>query len=242
MLNGYATSAIQRPCDRFSYNSRHWATRYRCRRNTRIALLVDHPAALESGDVSIVAHLATRGVTVNVISTHDGNPHDPEQVAASHDLLLLSSSIRELDTATRYAQTTTPVIFWEPLLLEVTRVPLAPWGGTRPEQTDIRIIGADHPITAGMSTDQPLRVASRPDTFSVAYPPSGPGVQVLARHLTGDDAAIIVAEAGAQLANGQRAQARTVFWFWHHDTFRRSTSEAIRLFDRAVDWALGLPL
>ena len=165
----------------------------------------------------------------------------PALVAASHDLLLISSSIRLLDTAVaRYAQTTTPLIFWEPQLL-AAGVPLSPWGGTRPEQTDIRIIGADHPITAGMSTDQPLRVASRPDTFSVAYPPSGPGVQVLARHLTGDDAAIMVAEAGAELANGQRAQARTVFWYWHHDTFHQSTGEAIRLFDQAVDWALGLP-
>ena len=140
-------------------------------------------------------------MTVNVIGTHDDSPRDPALVASSHDLLLISSSIRLLDQAVaRYAQTTTPLIFWEPQLLAATRVPLSPWGGTRPEQTDIRIIGADHPITAGMSTDQPLRVASRPDTFSVAYPPSGPGVQVLARHLTGDDAAIMVAEAGAELA------------------------------------------
>ena len=133
------------------------------------------------------------------------------------------------------------MIFWEPLLLEVTRVPLAPWGGTRPEQTDIRIVDVDHPITAGLPVDQRLRVVRRPDTLSVAYPPSGPGVQVLARHLTSDDAAIMVAEAGAELAHGQLARARTVFWFGHHDTFHRSTGEAVRLFDRAVDWALGLP-
>ena len=154
---------------------------------------------------------------------------------------MLSSSIRLLDTAARYAQTTTPLIFWEPLLLAATRVPLAPWGGTRPEQTDIRIVDVDHPITAGLPVDQRLRVVRRPDTLSVAYPPSGPGVQVLARHLFGDDAALMVAEAGAELANGQPAQARTVFWFWHHDTFHQSTGEAIRLFDQAVDWALGLP-
>ena len=98
----------------------------------------------------------------------------------------------------------------------------------------------DHPITAGMSTDQPLRVVRRPDTFSVAYPPHGPGVHALARHEFGGDAAIMVAEAGAELAHGQRVQARTVFWFGHHDTFHRSTGEAVRLFDRVVDWALGL--
>ena len=218
---------------------------------TRIALLMHHPNELSEGDAAVVMRLARRGATVSVISTHDesaldpvlvpAGTFDPVLIASSHDLLLLSSSIRELDTAARYAQTTTPLIFWEPLLLEATRIPLAPWGGTRPEQTDIRIVDADHPITTGLSAEQPLRVVSRPDTLSVAYPPSGPGVQVLARHLTGDDAAIMVAEAGAQLANGQRAQARTVFWFWHHDTFHRSTGEAIRLFDRAVDWALGLP-
>ena len=219
---------------------------------TRIALLMHHPNELSEDDAAVVMRLARRGATVSVISTHDESTFDPALVpsgtldpvlvASSHDLLLFSSSIRELDTATRYAQTTTPVIFWEPLLLEATRIPLAPWGGTRPEQTDIRIVDADHPITTGLSAEQPLRVVSRPDTLSVAYPPHGPGVQVLARHLTGDDAALMVAEAGAELAHGQQAQARTVFWFWHHDTFRRSTdAAAIRLFDRAVDWALGLP-
>ena len=188
------------------------------------------------------AHLATRGVTVNVIGTHDDGTHDAGLVAASHDLLLFSSSIRELETAVRYAQTTTPLIFWEPQLLEATRFPLATWGGTRPEQTDIRIVDADHPITVGLSADHPLRVVRRPDTFSVAYPPSGPGVHVLAKHLNSEDAALMVAEVGAELAQGQPARARTVFWFGHHDTMHRSTGAAVRLFDRAVDWALGLPL
>ena len=166
---------------------------------TRIALLVHHPAELTDGDMAVVAHLATRGVTVNVFGTYEDSRHDPALVAASHDLLLISSSIRLLDRAVRYTQTTTPVIFWEPLLLEASRVPLSPWGGTRPEQTAIRIVDMDHPITTGLSTDQPLRVVRQPDTFSVAYPPSGPGVQVLARHLTGGDAALMVAEAGAEL-------------------------------------------
>ena len=207
---------------------------------TRIALLVHHPDELSAGDAAVVAHFATRGVPVKVIGTHEHSPHDPALVAASHDLLLLSSSVRLLDTAAGYAQTTTPLIFWEPLLLEATRIPLAPWGGTRPEQTEIRIIDTEHPITAGLATGHRLRVMHQPDTLSVAYPPSGPGVQVLARHLTGDDAALMVAETGAELANGQRARARTVFWFGHHDTFHWSTSEATRLFDRAVNWALGL--
>ena len=208
---------------------------------TRIALLVNHSAALSPGDAAVVAHLAARGVTVNVIGTTGGSPYDLVLVAASHDLLLLSSSIRLLDRVTRYAQTATPLIFWEPRLLAAERVPLSPWGGIRAEQTEIRIVDTEHPITAGLSTGRRLRVVRRPDTFSVAYPPSGPGVQVLARHLTGNDAALLVAEVGAELANGQPAQARIVFLFWHHNTFHQSTGEAIRLFDRAVDWALGLP-
>ena len=210
--------------------------------HTRVALLVHSPAELALGDVAVVAHLAARGATVNMIGIDYASQHDPAQVAASHDLLLLSSSIRALDTAARYAQTTTPLIFWEPLLLAAARVPLSPWGGTRSQQTDIRIVDADHPITAGLPVDQPLRVVRRPDTLSVAYPHSGAGVQVLAMHILGKaDAALMVAEVGAELAHGQAARARTVFLFWHHDTFHRSTGNAVRLFDRAVDWALGLP-
>ena len=207
---------------------------------TRIALLVHHPAELSPGDAGVVTHLAARGVTVNVIGTTEGGPYDPALVAANHDLLLLSSSVRQLDKAARYAQTTTPLIFWEPRLLAAERVPLSPWGGTRPEQTEIRIVDADHPVTAGLPADQMLRVVHQPDTLSVAYPPSGSGVQVLAKHLFGNDSALLVAEVGAELANGQPAQARIVFLFWHHNTFHQSTGEAIRLFDRAVDWALGL--
>ena len=208
---------------------------------TRIALLVHHPDELTEGDTAIMAHLATRGVSVTVIGTREDSPYNPALVAANHDLLLLSSSIRLLDTAARYVKTTTPLIFWEPQLLEATRLPLTTWGGTRPEQTDIRIVDVEHPITEGLPIDQRFRVVRRPDTFSVAYPPSGPGVQVLARHLTGNDAALMVAETGAELVNGQSAKARTVFWFGHHDTLHRGTGAGIRLFDRAVNWALGLP-
>ena len=207
---------------------------------TRMALVVHHPAELTPGDATVVAHLEARGTTVTVVGTHEDSQHDPVQVAAAHDLLLINSTIQDLDTVARYAQTTTPLIFWEPRLLDESGVPLALRGGTRPKQTEIRIVDADHPITAGLPADQPLRVVHWIDTLSVAYPPTGPGVQVLAKHLLGGDSAILVAEAGAELSNGQPAQARTVFMYWHHDTFHRSTSEAVRLFDQAVDWALGL--
>ena len=207
---------------------------------TRIALLVGQPTVLTEGDAAVVAHLKARGATVTVLGTTDGSTHDPAQVTASHELLLISSTIQSLDTAARYAQTATPLIFWEPLrLLEATQ--LARWGGTRPEQTYIRIVDAGHPITIRLPVDERLRVVRRPDTFSVAWPFRGPGVQVLAKHLFGGDSAILAAEVGAELSNGQPARARTVFLFWHHDTFHRSTGEAVRLFDRAVDWALGLP-
>ena len=187
-----------------------------------------------------MAHLKARGATVTVVGTHDDSGPAPAEIAANHDLLLLSSTIQHLDAAARYAQTTTPLIFWEPRrLLEATQ--LARWGGTRPEQTYIRIVDAGHPITAGLPVEQRLRVVRRADTFSVAWPFRGPGVQVLAKHLFGGDSALLVAEVGAELSNGQPAPARTVFLYWHHDTFRRSTGEAVRLFDRAVDWALGLP-
>ena len=209
--------------------------------DTRIALLVHHPAELAKGDATVIAHLAARGATVNVIGTHEGRAHDYAQVAASHDLVLLSSSIRQLDPAARYAQTATPFIFWEPLLLDSARVPLSPWGGTRSQQLYIRIVDPDHPITAGLPADEPFRVVRRPDTLSVAYPPSGPGVQVLATHILGGDPALMAAEAGAELAGGQPAAARIVFLFWHHDTFHRSAGDAVRLFDQAVDWALDLP-
>ena len=208
--------------------------------DTRVALVVGQPAELALGDAAVVAHLEARGATVTVLGTADGSAHDPAQVAASHDLLLISSTIQSLDTAERYVQATTPLIFWEPRrVLEATQ--LAGWGGTRPEQTDIQIVDADHPITAGLPPNGRLRVVRRPDTLSVVWPSKGPGVQVLAKHLFGNDSALLVAEVGAELANGQPAQARTVFLFWHHDTFHLSTGEAIRLFDRAVDWALGLP-
>ena len=207
--------------------------------STRIALLAGQTTELTEGDTAVVAHLEARGTTVTVLGPHDDSQPDPALVAMSHDLLLVSSTIRNLDTAARFTQTTTPLIFWGSLLLESTQ--LARWGGTRAEQIYIRIVDAEHPITAGLPVDERLRVVRRPDTFSVAWPFKGPGVQVLAKHLFGDDSAILVAEVGAELSNGQPAQARTVFLYWHHDTFHLSTGEAVRLFDRAVDWALGLP-
>ena len=206
---------------------------------TRIALLVHNPVELALGDVAVVARLAARGGKVTVLGTDGSSQHDPAQVAASHDLLLVSSSIQSLDPVVRYTQTATPLIFWGPLLLEATQ--LVHRGGVRADQNDIRIVNAEHPITAGLPADRMLLVVRRPDTFSVAWPTNGPGVQVLAMHSFGGDYAILAAEAGAELANGQTAKARTVFLFWHHDTFHWITDSAARLFDRAVDWSLGLP-
>ncbi len=210
---------------------------------TRIALLVHNSAELAPGDAAVVTHLAARVATVNVLGTDEDSQHDPVQVAASHDLLLVSSSIRLLDTAAHYTQTTTPLIFWEPLLLEPSQ--LSRWGGIRSGGIWIRLVDPDHPIiaglTAGLPPGRPLRVMRQPDVFSVSYKTIGPGVHVLAKHLTGGDVALMVAEAGAELLNGQTAKARTVFLYWHHDTFHWSTGAAVRIFDRAVDWALGLP-
>ena len=206
---------------------------------TRIALLVHNPVELALGDVAVVARLEARDGKVTVLGTDESSQHDPAQVAASHDLLLVSSSIQSLDPAVRYTQTATPLIFWGPLLLEATQ--LVHRGGTRTEQTGIRIVNAEHPITAGLPADRMLLVVRRLDTFSVAWPTNGPEVQVLAMHKFGGDYAILAAEAGAELANGQTAKARTVFLFWHHDTFHWITDSAARLFDRSVDWALGLP-
>ena len=207
--------------------------------DTRIVLLVHRPSELTKGDAAIVAHLQARGATVTVIGTEEGSTHDPAQVAASHDLLLLSSSVRVLDTAARYAQTTTPLIFWGPQLLEPTK--LARQGSTRDHETYVRIVDTDHPITAGLPTDQPLFAVRRPDTFSISWPRKGPGVQALVMHRFGGDYGVLAAEVGAELVNGQPAPARRVFLYWYHNTFHRSTGEAVRLFDRAVDWVLGLP-
>ena len=235
--------------------------------DTRIALVVHHPTELPPGDAAVVAHLAARGATVTVVGTHDDSGPDPAQVTASHDLLLLSSSIRRVhDVEAHYTQTATPLIFWERRLLEtnplIFREPqfwgtippqatlLAHRGGTRPEpiyirvyepaQAYLRIVDVDHPITTGLSLAQPLRAVRRPDVLHIASSTSDPGVQVLAKHLFGNDPALLVVEAGAELLNGQRMPARTVFLSWHHDTLHRSTDEVARLFDRAVDWALGL--
>ncbi len=206
--------------------------------DTRIAFLVGQPTALIKGDAAIVSHLKARGATVTVLGA-DGNASDPAKMAASHNLLLISSTIEDTDSAARYTQTTTPLIFWGPRLLPATQ--LTPQGSTRNHETYIRIVDTDHPITAGLPTDQQLFAVRRPDTFSIAWPRKGPGVQALAMQRFGGDYAVLAAEVGAELVNGQPAQARTVFLFWHDTTFHRSTGEMVRLFDRAVDWALGLP-
>ena len=133
------------------------------------------------------------------------------------------------------------MIFWEPLrLLEATQ--LARWGGTRPEQTYIRIVDAEasdhhqgYPLTSGCGWCAGPILSASPGHLE------GQGCKCSRKHLFGGDSAILAAEVGAELSNGQPARARTVFLFWHHDTFYLSTGEAAQLFDRAVDWALGLP-
>ena len=124
-----------------------------------------------------------------------------------------------LDTAERYLQPTTPLIFWGPQLLEQTQV--SRWGGTRQGGYWIRLVDLDHPITAGLPAGRPagrpLRVVRQATTFSVSYRSIGQGVHVLARHLVGGDEAVMVAEGGSgvvERSNGKGPDGLPVLASW----------------------------
>jgi hypothetical protein len=173
------------------------------------------------------------------VDTYDdapGNRPTAAQLAANHELVIVSSTITAANVAGEFRTVNVPLVFWEQALLRTDREALADNGGTVASVTNANIISAAHPITQGLPTGS-LPVFAPAAGMSVGLGNIASGAAMLATRAGSSDAAILAANQGAALLGGYIAPARRVFLFFDDTSFLSATVAAVQILDRAACWA-----
>lgn len=202
-----------------------------------IALIGDGltPSAADS---QIVDFLATLGYDVTYYDDDAGNRPTAATLAASQDLVIVSSTALSGNIGGEFRDEPVPLIYWESALNAVDREPLASDRGVV-TATQIDVLNNTHPVTQGISFGA-VDVYSTGTAMSVGRSQLGPDVELLAtRAGAAGDYAIMVADAGAELLGGHFAPARRVFLFFENTGWLTSTAEARQIFEQAVVWTAG---
>jgi len=189
-------------------------------------------------DDALANHLEQQGYAVTVYDDEPGNRPTAAQLAAANDLIIVSSTITSTNVAGEFRNLPVPMIFWENALLRAGRESLTD-NGAVVAATSINITDNTHPITQGFPTGA-RQVFTSSANMSVGLGNIGPGTRTLALRTGSTDRAIIVAEAGATVADNYITPARRAFLFFEDNSWQVATADAETLLERTVCWALAI--
>lgn len=190
-----------------------------------------------AADDAIAHELEHLGYDVTVYDDEPTNRPSAAQIAVQSELVIVSSTITSANIAGEFRNQPVPMIFWENALLRPGRESLTD-NGTVISATSINIINNLHPITQGFAAGT-RQVFSSSTNMSVATGNAGPGTLTLARRAGSLDGAIVVADAGATVADGYITPARRVFMFFEDTSWLVANADARTLLERAVCWAMN---
>lgn len=192
-------------------------------------------------DVLVGDFVRSLGYDVTPLDDEPANRPTAAAIAATNDLVIVSSTITSANVGAEFRNVGLPMIFWESAMLRTDREALSSSGVVVGGSTQIQVLAGSHPITRGVAAGT-VTVFNPAANMSVATGTRGPGVQTLALRSGSSDGAILAADAGASLLNGAVAPARRVYMFLEDSSFTQATPTARQLFANAVRWAIGEPL
>jgi len=186
-------------------------------------------------DQKIQQYLASRGYAVTVHSQYD-----PVDAAQDTDLVILSSTVRSRDLLGAYRNVTAPMLTWESDLLDdlgMTAKRADTDFGKVEKERYVWLVNAPHPLAAGLPAGV-LNVYEKPAAMNWGKP--GLGAATIATVYGQPDKAVIFGyEKGATMDYESLAPARRVMFFLDNETFTNLSPSGLKLFDAAVDWAMG---
>lgn len=188
-------------------------------------------------DQAIQQHLASRGYTVTMHSQYA-----PPEAALDTDLVILSSTVRSRDLLGAYRNVAAPMLTWESDLLDdlgMTAKRVDTDFGKVEKERYLWLVNAPHRLAAGLPAGV-LNVYEKPAAMNWGKP--GLGASTIATVYGQPDKAIIFGyEKGATMDYESLAPARRVMFFLDNETFTNLSPSGLKLFDAAVDWAMGSP-
>lgn len=195
----------------------------------------------QAGDLVIINHLENRGFLVTAIDDDASQTTDAEGKV----LVVISSTVGSGSVNIKFTDVAIPIINWEEALFDDLK--MTGDSGSAPDhhgstggQTEIQILDPTHPLAAGLSGTQ--TVTSSPQTMSWGYLEITPTDAVPVATVGGNPQqwAIWAYEKGDALYDTLPAPEKRVGFFFNGGSPTANTSEATRLFDAAVNWALGI--
>ncbi|MBC7771778.1 MAG: PQQ-dependent sugar dehydrogenase [Pyrinomonadaceae bacterium] len=203
-----------------------------------VVALIGNSIPPGAADAAIAEHLSNLGYLVTAYDDEPGSRPTAAELAADNGLVIVSSSIASGNVAGEFRDVNVPLIFWENAMLRSGRESLMD-NGIVAGGTSIDITSNTHPITAGLSLGT-LPVFSQSSNMSLGLGNTGPQTQILARRTGSTDAALIVAGAGAIVADSYVTPARRVFLFFEDSSWQNATPIARTILERSVCWAMNL--
>ena len=191
-------------------------------------------------DAAIADRLRQFGFSVDQYDDDRANRPTAAQIAATHNLAIVSSTITSANVAGDFASLAIPLVYWESAMNSTAREALATSGATYGAMTTVFVTNNTHPVTTGLPFGN-VQVFNPSAIMSVAVSPFATGAGVLATRTGSSEAAILVAEAGASLLAGHIAPARRVFLFLEDASYTSATAMGQQIVDQAVLWTLNLP-
>ncbi len=203
------------------------------------ALLVVGSTTLGAGDAWVKSRLEQLGLTVTVKSAAASVSTD----ANGKGLVVISSSINSGDVGTKFTNSTTPVVTWESYILDdmkFTGLTAQTDFGQNSSYSNLVINNPSHPLSAGLSgTVQVLTAANW-----IRWGATSNAAAIKANSVAGQSTWVgtLGYEKNAAMQGGFLAPARRVSLFLDDLTPTLLTANGMKLFDAAIEWAIGCNL
>ncbi|HXG47961.1 MAG TPA: immunoglobulin domain-containing protein [Methylomirabilota bacterium] len=203
-----------------------------------VALFVaGRSAAMNASDLVVSNRIAANGFEVMPVS----GPVVARRGAAAAQgasIVVISSTVTAADIGTHFRDLPAGILNWESQLqddFDFTGPVIHADLGTTNHQTEINLVGVDHPLAAGLAAG-PQPVTSDPRTYGWGVP--GGDVSLIAVQAGNPARALIYAyELGATLRSGTRTAAgRRVQTFLDNDTAATLSPAGLALLDAALQW------
>ena len=205
------------------------------------ALFVGNNPLTQAGDLVVINHLESRNFLVTAVDDNVSDPTDADGKA----LVVISSTVGSGNVNVKFTDVAVPLINWEEALFDDLK--MTGDSGADPDHhgstgglTQIDIVNPNHPLAAALSGVQ--TVTSSAQTMSWGYLDVNPTNAILIATVAGDPLkwAIWAYDKGGILFDGTPAPEKRIGIFFNGGSTTANTAAATRLFDAAVDWALGI--
>ncbi len=196
-------------------------------------------------DSKVIEHLESLGLLVDAYDDERANRPTAAEIAATHDLVIGSSTLLSANVGGDFRHEPVPFVFWESALAWhnnpddrecMANGPVAIDG-----HTQIDVLDNTHPVMEGLPAGV-VTLTTSGEYFSYCTGAVAPGVQVLATAVGDPNCrTMMVAEPGADLLDGGVAAGKRVFLYLYDTTWLQANATGRRILDNTLAWTLGEP-